>query len=580
MGGRLTCRPRGGSIDVVMMGWVRVFAVGLVLLAPRICLSDSLAVVVNEVLYDPQGRDTGGEFIELYNRTDRDVCLYEYEAATGNGAYPDKWKSEWRGGRGDTVRAHGFFVIGEGAVTPVPDHVTTLDLQNGPDACMLVSPAGEVDLVGWGAHDFEEYYEGSPAPLSGSGASLGRDPDGADTGDNSADFTVFAAPSPGDFNHPPYDLAMARACLSRYSRPDHATLQVICLVENLGTAAFGRGARVHAACAGAEDTSMVTADIPPGASRPVAVDLANTGEGLHETRVWLTCALDRRRANDSLVTSILVRPAPVVINEFMFKPPAGGCEWAEVFNRSDALIDLGKWTLEDSGGRRRAIAEEACYVAPGGYLVLVEDEEDFRAAHPDCACPVMRPAGGWPTLNDSDGRDGSADMVVVRDSFGTCVDSVAYAAAWGKPGRSIERIDARARSTLASNWSPHFGASAGSPGRPNSVSVILPEAGGFLSLGRRTFSPDGDGSDDLLSVSVEVPEAAVVRLRVFDINGRPFKTLLDGDVVEERRVTFWDGTVKDGRPAPVGVYIVLLEAVPVAGGRAFRAKAPVVLVRR
>jgi hypothetical protein len=112
------------------------------------------------------------------------------------------------------------------------------------------------------------------------------------------------------------------------------------------------------------------------------------------------------------------------------------------------------------------------------------------------------------------------------------------------------------------------------------VSIIFPEPGGYLKLHPGTFSPDGDGAGDLLSISVEMPSPAVVRLKVFDINGRPFKTLLDGDLVEERRVTFWDGTLKDGRPAPIGVYVVLLEALPLNGGDTIHLRLPVVLVRK
>ena len=564
----------------MMMGWGKAIAAALVLSLPQVCLSGSLTVVVNEVLYDPEGSDTGLEFIELYNRTPDDICLYYYEVATGNGAYENKWKGEWQGGRGDTIRAHGFFVIGEEDVIPPPDHVTPLDLQNGPDACRLLSPESGADIVGWGAHNYGEYYEASPAPCTHSGASLGRDPDGADTGDNSVDFAAFTLPTPGDFNHPPHDLAIAKACLSRYSRPDHPVLQLIAHVLNLGTAACGEGAVVHAACSGSEDSTLIGAAITPGSFERVAVNIPNAGAGLHPVLVWLTCPADRRTYNDSLATSIIVWPGPATVNEFMFKPGVGACEWIEVLNTSDAPVELEGWTLEDSGGKRRQIAAGGLYVEPGGYLMLVEDEADFRGDYPECDCRIVKPSGGWPTLNDTDGRDGYADMIVIRDPFGTCVDSVAYSAAWGKPGYSVERIDPVARSTPASNWSPHYGAGGSSPGRSNSVSISFPEPGGLLNLSKGTFSPDGDGHDDLLSVSVEVPAPAVVRLKVFDINGRPFKTLIDGDLVEERRITFWDGSGKDGGLAPVGVYVLLLEAKPTAGGDMLRSKLPAVLVRK
>ncbi len=563
-----------------MMGWGKLIVTGLVLLFPQASLSGSLDVVINEVFYDPDGSDAGKEFIELHNRSDGDVCLYDYEVATGNGAYADRWTSEWQGGWSDTIRAKGFFVVGEEAMLPEPDVVTSLDLQNGPDACKLVSPGGRVDVVGWGDHNFGEYYETSPARDSGSGASVGRDPDGIDTDNNGADFAVFAVPSPGAFNRPPFDIGIDAASLSRYVQPDHATIQIISRLVNLGTASGGAGAVVHARCCGQEDSSCLDVDMAPGKFQRVAVDMQNPGEGLHDTLVWLTWAPDKCVANDSLRTSILIWPSPVVINEFMFKPDASECEWVELLNTRVETVSLEGWTLEDSGGKRKLIAEAGLNLGPNGFFILVEDEHDFAALHTGVDCPVVRPAGGWPTLNDTDGRDGYADMIVIRDGFGTRVDSVAYRKAWGEPGTSVERIEARARSTRASNWSPHYGPGGSSPGRANSVSVILPEPGGYLRISPQTFTPDGDDTHDVLSISVELPAPAVVRLKVFDINGRALRTLLDGDLVEERRITFWDGRLIDDDIAPIGVYVVLLEAKPLGGGRAIYSKLPVVLVRR
>jgi hypothetical protein len=563
-----------------MMGWVRVAAAIAVLLLPACCMPGSLSVVINEVLYDPEGSDTGREFVELFNRSDRDVCLYYYEVSTGNGAYPDRWKSEWRGSRGDTITAGGFFVIGEDEVYPAPDYVTSLDLQNGPDAVKLVSPDRDTDLVGWGQHEFAQYYEGAPAAATGSGLSLGRDPDGHDTDDNSSDFASLPEPTPGDFNRPPFDLAVERACLSRYSLPGHGLLQIVSTVMNAGTARCGEGASVGISCCGSTGTAGLPEDLDPGDSHRVALSIPNAGGGLHPLTVWLTYQPDRWHGNDTLATSILVWPAPLVINEVMFKPDSRECEWVELLNTSSGFIDLKDWTFEDSGGRRRLIAEVNLSLEAGEFALLAEDVSCLLDLYPHLDCRVLRPSGGWPTLNDTDGRDGFADMVVIRDPLGTCVDSVAYKSGWGEAGRSIERIEGSARTASASNWSPHYGTGSGSPGSPNSVAILLPEGGGLLRLNPSTFSPDGDGRDDVLTLSVEMPAPAVVRLRVFDVNGRPVATLLDGDLVEERRVTFWDGSLTRGSAAPVGVYIVLLEAEPQGGGPVLDSKAPVVLIRR
>jgi hypothetical protein len=192
----------------------------------------------------------------------------------------------------------------------------------------------------------------------------------------------------------------------------------------------------------------------------------------------------------------------------------------------------------------------------------------------------FRPAGGWPTLNDNDGPLGYADAIVIRDRFGTTVDSVAYRQDWSSPGVSTERIDPRVSSDNPANWSPHYGSSRASPGSPNSVSFHLPTAGELLSLSCKTFSPNGDGKDDLVAVSLSLPDAGLVRLTVFDINGRSIKRLIDGDLVDAGRVTFWDGHRDDGSEAAMGVYLVMLEARLEASDRTYRAKAPLILVRR
>ena len=212
---------------------------------------------------------------------------------------------------------------------------------------------------------------------------------------------------------------------------------------------------------------------------------------------------------------------------------------------------------------------------------MKKDEAIFQAIHPDAPQVALRcPSGGWTTLNDVDGPLGFADAVVIRDPYGTMVDSVAYAESWTDPGRSVERIDPDASSPYAANWSPHFGASSSSPGALNSVSFHLPTEGRVLSLSSKTFSPNGDGKDDLVAVSVTLPGEGLVRLSVFDVNGRLVRRLIDGETVDSGRVTFWDGSCDGGSGAQTGVYLLLFEAQMHASSETFRARSPLILVRR
>lgn len=160
--------------------------------------SASQDFVINEVLYDPEGPDEGLEFVELYNPTDVSLSLKGLALETGNGAKEGDWAlaAQWESDY--YVEAHGYVVIGEDAVSPPPQFIKQLDLQNGPDACRIRRATQVVDLIGWGSHTFPEYYEGTPCEDVASGVSVGRLPDGVDTQDNSADFKALSRLPPAD----------------------------------------------------------------------------------------------------------------------------------------------------------------------------------------------------------------------------------------------------------------------------------------------------------------------------------------------------------------------------------------------
>ncbi|MGM5488735.1 MAG: hypothetical protein ACQESG_07330 [Nanobdellota archaeon] len=142
-------------------------------------------ILISGVNYNPTGADDGHEWVEIHNDGDA-VSLANVTLETGNGVSEDSWTWEWTGGT-EVLGKDEYLLIGEEAVVPTPDIVTNLDLQNGPDGVRVRGPAFE-DVVGWGEHQFSEYYEGSPAPEDE--GPLVRT--GADSDDNSVDFAYDA----------------------------------------------------------------------------------------------------------------------------------------------------------------------------------------------------------------------------------------------------------------------------------------------------------------------------------------------------------------------------------------------------
>ena len=140
------------------------------------------------------------EFVELYNANDCTVLLggyglyYRSSAGTSDAPYP------WQAPAGAEIPANGFYVVSGVDFGGVSD-------SHFPDGMALSSTGGGlalklqgtiVDSMGWGAAT-NDYVVGSPAPAPADGASVGRLPDGAESGDNYWDFYDMT-PSPGAAN--------------------------------------------------------------------------------------------------------------------------------------------------------------------------------------------------------------------------------------------------------------------------------------------------------------------------------------------------------------------------------------------
>jgi hypothetical protein len=147
---------------------------------------------------------------------------------------------------------------------------------------------------------------------------------------------------------------------------------------------------------------------------------------------------------------------------------------------------------------------------------------------------------------------------VLRDATGSVVDGLRYAAAGTERGRSLERLvaDPDARGVL---WAACKEASGSTPGRANSAQAApLPAA--QLALAPNPFTPDGDGQDDVLTATLEVPIGCQgFRARVFDLEGRCRVRLAADRLGPGPRHLVWDGRDDSRSDLPSGFYILNLE---------------------
>lgn len=250
----------------------------------------------------------------------------------------------------------------------------------------------------------------------------------------------------------------------------------------------------------------------------------------------------------------------LVINEVMVRPSPGGTEWIEIFNAGDAAARLAGVTIEDARRRPVKIPESADSLEPGGYRILAANVERIVGRYGGLdPARVVKPTGTWPTLNDSDGDLGFADLVLLRGPDGTPLDSLIYFERWlGAAGTSLERVNAGASPGLASNWSPSVHDSLATPLRLNSLSLAPGQSDrGALLVPEGPMIPGGSDGPPVIGWQLDRP--ASVTIELFDLAGRSVRLLkpLEESAPVGRLV--WNLDDDAGRPVPTGVYLVLLE---------------------
>jgi hypothetical protein len=493
------------------------------------------AVVINEVMFDPPGSDSGHEFVELYNPGPDPVDLEGFQLHFVNGTAPVPPEPVWRGDP-HALAAGGFFVVG-GDQVGERDRTTNLGLQNGDEALLLVRDGATVDAVAWG--EDLGLGEGQPV-LGGIGAAVGRVPDGRDSGDNRTDFRELPTPTPGGPNLAAdrFDLAGWRA--EPVWREDAGPLLLRVWLVATGWAERQHGVAefwgdAHALALAAGDTTEIELirDVQPGA---LEAELRVTigGQVVIDEALPLWCG-----ASDLTFTEVQPRPAD------------GEPEWFELHNRGTAPLSMEGWGVRDRGGSSRELATNL--IVEAGERVVFTADASRLAGFYGSSARILEPQGGWPTLNDTDpGGGAAADSLHLVSPDGAIVDLVTWRRSEiEERGRSLQR--GRVEPGQASLWLPSVdGPTPGAVGEGEFRR--WPQAG--MVCGPDPFTPDGDGSGDELEILLTGFQVRAVS--VFDLQGDVVRTLTvtrAGD----RALARWDGTDTRGRPAPPGAWVIVAE---------------------
>lgn len=422
-------------------------------------------IIINEFMYKPPTDQP--EWVEIYNRTNQPINLRNWTIRDRN--------SGIRISSADLFLAGNSYLVISSDISinnfyDIPSNVVVVNIpalnNTGDDVIIRDQYGRRIDSLaytpGWGGDN---------------GTSLERiRMDGTSTFSSNWESSLDASgATPGRLNSvipKDFDLSVESVEIEPASIMLGSSVQIKANVFNKGELA-ANGATINFYIDLNNDGQLTQNELigsqnVPNLTSGTAADLQQVYQpetsGGYNIYAEVVFAQDERPENNIKSGFLNVLPEPiergvVVINEIMYAPVGGEPEWIELYNRGTETYNLSGWKIKDltSSGTINA----SLVINPGEYAVIADDSSIADFYDMDVLWTVIN----LPSLNNT------GDELLLTDSFGTVVDSVAYSPNWGKnnPGSSLERLDPDSDSNDPDNWAFSIEGINGTPGVQNSV---------------------------------------------------------------------------------------------------------------
>ncbi|MDD5624246.1 MAG: lamin tail domain-containing protein [Candidatus Cloacimonetes bacterium] len=517
-------------------------------------------IVINEVCYDPQGPDSGYEWIELYNNGNEDINLQGAKILCGGRTFQLVYELP-----SFILRAHRFLLIGESQITQA-QLITPLGFQNGgaeTDGIRYVSPDGTyTDTILYDSPNTNQLPDdtgvtGSAfAPDVPEGYSLARIIDGLDTNNCELDFLSESHPTPGFPNHRYIDYALLAPEV--YLSDDFWYYQVV--VKNISLFSTNETADLNIFLDEVSIAEYIIPEIAPDDSLMYEGIIPLADDYNHLVKFVLTLADDPDLSNNQYSTWLWeIEPQLPVINEIMYNPQTGLQEWIEIWAIDAAS---GNYTLKDQ-------AENQCSFslpASSGYFILCPNSDIFISQYPSCPASSVLQSSGWTLLNNDE------DSLYLFDEEQNLLDQMSYVGDNSHKGISLERYLTESQEP---RWRYCLNELGSTPGNPNSQAPSIPPFSGNFHL---TGSPCNPQKDEQINLYYKLdPDQSYVHCYIYDRQGRKVRVLADNLMVSSEGILTWDGKDSSGKYLSRGLYFISWKSKAINGGKILNRQFSVVL---
>ncbi|MBX7041868.1 MAG: lamin tail domain-containing protein [Ignavibacteria bacterium] len=326
--------------------------------------------------------------------------------------------------------------------------------------------------------------------------------------------------------------------------------------------------------------------IQPGDSAGFELQLTGLEAGRKQLIAIAEYAPDNDTSDNIKVHSFYVSEpgaaGSMVINEIMYDPLTGMSEWIELYNPSPSEYDVKGWKIIDNTSELD-LSDSSLTVPPGAYLVIASDSSLLS----QFAYLTERSPSSQTIIAGSLSLSNSGERITLADSLLTTIDQMNYNPSMHNPdiedptGISLERINPALPSAGPSNWSSCTYGAGGTPGKKNSLFADYRPGSAEISIEPNPFSPDGDGFQDAAVITCRFDfSSGTLRAGVYDVRGNLVSTLANNEVTGSIKDFIFSGYSDGKTRLPVGIYVVVIEAIDRDKGMPVTVKAPVVIAAR
>ena len=252
----------------------------------------------------------------------------------------------------------------------------------------------------------------------------------------------------------------------------------------------------------------------------------------------------------------------LLISELLYQPRSGEAEYVELYNSSDASVDLAAYHIVrwvgDSLGKHYPLPSYT--VGSHDYVVLTKDAASVEACFTvrykeklmECSLPTYPNSGGSVILTSAD------SLIVDRFDYQPSMHSRMLR---DKAGVSLERRSFERPTSEAANWfSAASTAGFGTPTAPNSQSDERLALNSDFELSSTLFSPDGDGYQDELEISYRLDASDLVGdVDLYNAAGQRVRRVLGNALMGAAGTLRWDGLDDHGTRCTSGRYLLIIK---------------------